>query len=286
MHILKSNFKLCFACIVCSPLMGANIVFDLHGVLINVSHISCMRQLPITAVAQYIALDAPSFKGIQKDWFSFLDMLDDQKPSVDSYDPSGIKVPNIMTHNLTGLRSCADVCSRADYLCSTNNKYFRSEAHRIFMLGLTRAIFTPSSFVRSISWFNDMIDLVIDYKRLGHKVFILSNLNDEHFAALKARYPFHIDFFDGVVISGLVHRAKPDHAIYENILNTYQLNPKETLFIDDQAVNCQAAEACGINSILCPQKRSWLNLWRVQPDVEQVRRLINLTLYRQGQLPA
>jgi putative hydrolase of the HAD superfamily len=149
------------------------------------------------------------------------------------------------------------------------------------MLGLTHAIFTPSLFVHSISWFNDMVDLAIEYKRLGHKVFLLSNLNDEHFAALKAQYPFHIAFFDGVVISGLVHLAKPDCAIYEYLLTTYQLDPADTIFIDDQAVNCTAAQECGITSIVCPQKHSWLNLWSAQPDAEQTRRLIDLAIYRQ-----
>lgn len=266
-----------------NALTAANIVFDLHGVLINVSHTSCMRQLPPLTVAHYLTLDAPSWKDIKKDWFSFLDLLDDQQPVADSYDPSGFKVPTIMTNNLTATRSCAEVCSRAEHVCSTNSTYFRSTAHRDFMLGLTHAVFTPSLFVRSVSWFNDMIDLVIDYKRLGHKVFLLSNLNDEHFAALKAQYPFHINFFDGVVISGLVHLAKPDRAIYEYLLTTYQLDPAETIFIDDQKINCTAASECGVISIVCPQKHSWTNLWSAEPDAEQTRRLIDLTLYHLAQ---
>ena len=283
MRIFKSNLSVLLACISCAPLMAANIVFDLHGVLINVSHTSCMRQLPVTTALQYLALDAPSFKGIQKDWFTFLEQLDDQKPAVNTYDPSGTIVPAIMTNNLTNLRSCADVCARAEHFCTHNENYFRSPAHRAFMLGLTHAIFTPSLFVRSVSWFNAMVDLAIEYKRLGHKVFILSNLNNEHFLALKAQYPFHIAFFDGVVVSGVVGLAKPDRAIYHYLLDAYQLKPEETLFIDDQAINCTAAESCALTSIVCPQKRSWMNLWAQEPDVEQTRRLINLTLYRQAE---
>ena len=284
MHLDTFSFKFFLLSLFCGNfLIAANIVFDLHGVLINVSHISCMRQIPSLTAAQYLAIDAPSFKGIKKDWFAFLDLLDDQKPVADSYDPSGLKLPNIMTNNLTATRSCADICARAEHFCTTNTSYFRSMAHRDFMLSLTHAVFTPLLFVRSVSWFNDMIDLAIEYKRLGHKVFILSNLNDEHFAALKAHYPFHIDFFDGVVISGLIGLAKPDHAIYEYLLKTYQLDPTETLFIDDQATNCTAAQACGIASIVCPQKHSWLNLWAAEPDAQQTRRLIDLTIYRLAQ---
>lgn len=280
MRIIRS---LLFSFFWVNALSAANIVFDLHGVLINISHTACMRQIPALTVTHYLAIDAPSFKGIKKDLFSFLDLLDDEKPAVQAYDPSGTKIPNIMTNNLTGIRSCSEVCTRAEHVCTTNNSYFRSAAHRDFMLGLTQAFFRPSLFVHSVSWFNDMVDLVIEYKRLGHKVFILSNLNDEHFATLKAQYPFHMNFFDGVVVSGFIRLAKPDHAIYNHLLTTYQLTPEETIFIDDQPINCQAAESCGITSIVCPQKRSWLNIWSTQPDAEQTRRLINLALYRQTQ---
>jgi FMN phosphatase YigB (HAD superfamily) len=285
MHIGTFSSKFFLFSLFCGNILTAsNIVFDLHGVLINISHTACMRQIPPLTVAQYVAIDAPSLRGIKKDLFAFLDLLDDQKPVIDTYDPSGIKVPIILTNNLTSTRSCAEVCSRAEHFCTTNNSYFRSAAHRDFMLGLTHAIFTPSLFVRSVSWYNDMVDLAIEYKRLGHKVFILSNLNDEHFEALKKMYPFHIDFFDGVVISGLVGSAKPDPTIYEYLLTTYQLDPAETIFIDDQKINCTAAqEEFGITSIVCPQKYSWTTLWSAEPDVEQTRRLIDLTLYRLAQ---
>jgi FMN phosphatase YigB (HAD superfamily) len=165
------------------------------------------------------------------------------------------------TSYLIGILPCSLLCKQAQELCTTNNPYFRSPEHRIFMFEMTRAIFIPDHFIHTVSWFNDMVDLAITYKQQGHKIFLLSNLNDEHFALLKKTYPHHIDFFDGSIISGLVHLAKPNPAIYHKLLSTYNLNPTETIFIDDQAINCSGAESCGITSIVCPQKRSWTNLW-------------------------
>lgn len=266
-------FFLCSA-----PLMGANIVFDLHGVLIAVRQSTYISMLPMSATAHYLTLDAPSFKGIKKDWFTFLTLLDDTPETTPAYDTSGLPVPKIMTDNLKGTVSCTTVCARAKELYDSKHSYFRSEAHRNFMYHLTCTIFTPELFMQGVSWFDEMIDLAIHYKQQGHRVYILSNLNDEHFAQLQTSYPHHIAFFDGYTVSGQVGLVKPDKALYHLFLATHKLNASETIFIDDQKINCDAAQECGITSILCPTRTSWYHLWHVAPDADQARRLIDLAL--------
>ena len=43
---------------------------------------------------------------------------------------------------------------------------------------------------------------------------------------------------------------KPDPKIYEYILEKYDINPAEAVFIDDNADNIEAAKKFGINTIL------------------------------------
>ena len=43
-----------------------------------------------------------------------------------------------------------------------------------------------------------------------------------------------------------MHLAKPDKAIFEQMLCEAQLVPEETLFIDDSEANCQSASELGI----------------------------------------
>ena len=59
-----------------------------------------------------------------------------------------------------------------------------------------------------------------------------------------------MESFDGVVVSSDVKMIKPNSAIYEYILKTYDLNPCECLFIDDVKANIEAAEEAGIKGFV------------------------------------
>jgi len=83
-----------------------------------------------------------------------------------------------------------------------------------------------------------------------YTLYILSNWSSRAFNLLKSHYPEFVALFDGVVISGQVHMSKPDVAIYEHLLATYNLNPAHCVFFDDQQVNIDAAEQCGIMGVL------------------------------------
>lgn len=54
-------------------------------------------------------------------------------------------------------------------------------------------------------------------------------------------------YFKGTVISGLVKCSKPDHKIFEILLNKYDLKAEECLFIDDSLKNVEAAKELGID---------------------------------------
>ena len=53
-----------------------------------------------------------------------------------------------------------------------------------------------------------------------------------------------------MVVSGKVKMMKPEPAIYDYLLNTHSLNPKETIFIDDLEENILAAKLKGIHGIV------------------------------------
>lgn len=76
----------------------------------------------------------------------------------------------------------------------------------------------------------------------------LSNMPAQVFTYLRERYE-HWQVFQGIVISGEVKLIKPDAAIFEHILQQYQLDPIETAFIDDHAPNVEAARQLGLHAI-------------------------------------
>ncbi len=94
----------------------------------------------------------------------------------------------------------------------------------------------------------ESIQILDRLKADGYRLYVLSNFIRESFEAIRPRFSF-LDRFDGMVISYRVGASKPDRAIYEYLLHTYNLIPKETLFIDDLEANAQGARDAGIAAI-------------------------------------
>jgi glucose-1-phosphatase len=95
-------------------------------------------------------------------------------------------------------------------------------------------------------------------ERLAKKytLYVLSNTNQTHIdwvhEDLKKNH--HISeyeqrFFTKVYYSHEIHLRKPDVEIYEYVLQNANLNAAETLFIDDNYDNVQAAQSIGIQVI-------------------------------------
>ncbi len=94
----------------------------------------------------------------------------------------------------------------------------------------------------------DMIQL---FKQLAQtkRVWVLSNFQDAPFDRLVAMYPF-FHLAKGWVVSAKVNMMKPEPAIYRYLIQTAQLTPNQTVFIDDLPANILAAADHGIAGIL------------------------------------
>ena len=86
-------------------------------------------------------------------------------------------------------------------------------------------------------------------------LFLLSNTNSIHEAAFtKSLEQTHglssiALFFDNAYFSHRLGLRKPDTRTFEHILQKHQLNPSETLFIDDSIQHINAADSIGIKTI-------------------------------------
>ena len=95
----------------------------------------------------------------------------------------------------------------------------------------------------------ESVDLLYRLKAGGQRLLYLSNMHVASIQHLEQTYPFwHL--FDGGLISCHVHMIKPEPAIYASLLDTYDLEAAETVFIDDTEINLVAAERFGIKTIL------------------------------------
>lgn len=87
-------------------------------------------------------------------------------------------------------------------------------------------------------------------KKLGFKIFLLTNLSQAGFEELNKATTFFSQA-DGYVASFEINKIKPEPEIYETLLKKYNLNPTECLFIDDKPENIKGGEALGIDGIIC-----------------------------------
>ena len=94
----------------------------------------------------------------------------------------------------------------------------------------------------------EMKQLLKDIKRQGGRLFLLSNISCG-FAENYHKNPQLKNLFsqfDGLVFSGPLGIAKPDVRIFEYLLNKFNLEANESIFIDDLLVNVEGAQKVGI----------------------------------------
>lgn len=92
-----------------------------------------------------------------------------------------------------------------------------------------------------INWFKvqpineDTVNLAKELKEKGYNLYVLSNMGNKCY-----EYFSNHEFFklcNGIVISAKEHVKKPDEKIFNTLIDRYNLNPEECLFIDDDDTN-------------------------------------------------
>lgn len=95
----------------------------------------------------------------------------------------------------------------------------------------------------------DTVTLLDKLKKANsQRLYALTNWSAESFPVALQRYDF-LQHFEGIIVSGEEKTIKPNPKIYEILLDRYQINPKQSIFIDDNFENIKAAEKFGINGI-------------------------------------
>ena len=91
-----------------------------------------------------------------------------------------------------------------------------------------------------------VLNLIQKLKDNNYKIYLLSNINPYTFEFVNKSGLF--DFVDGYVLSYQEHKIKPYKAIYNVLLERYNLIPNESVFIDDNKNNIETGNSMGIIS--------------------------------------
>lgn len=109
-------------------------------------------------------------------------------------------------------------------------------------------------------------------KRLSknHRLFILSNTNHIHFKKVEKMIIeatgtdiIEEELIECAFLSYEMGMAKPNKAIYQQLMDEAMILPKETLFLDDMLENVKAAENLGIKTVqIIPNKFTILDYFK------------------------
>lgn len=94
----------------------------------------------------------------------------------------------------------------------------------------------------------DMVELLVDLKEAGFRLYLLSNTSVAYHR-FRSEIP-GIRYFDDTLISADVGLVKPDPEIFHLACRRFDIIPSESAFIDDTPINAEAAHHIGMRAFV------------------------------------
>ena len=117
-----------------------------------------------------------------------------------------------------------------------------------------KGVWTYQKKVEEVIWnwpsyidiYTKVFPVLSELKKKGHRIFVLSNTSKVFYDLLEEQLSPIKELLDGFVLSCDIKAIKPDLAMFKEILDKYQLDPTNCVFLDDIEDNTMAAEKLGI----------------------------------------
>jgi HAD superfamily hydrolase (TIGR01509 family) len=229
------------------------IIFDLVGVLFSISKSRVLRRLGSKDLILYYLRKGknPIDEGIM-----LLDRMRKEVPGqfqeVVAY--KGVYLPNCILQWNQGVLTRNEAFGQIQqyFTILDQQHYFTNKNHQRVILDLLSKLFSSQLGIEVYRPVRSTVNLIKELKKSNkYQIYLLSNIDQETFEGIKELYPEIFDLFDGLVTSWHSKLLKPDVAIFEYLLNTYNLSASECCFVDDQIENLNTAQKLGMQTILC-----------------------------------
>ncbi|KJQ76685.1 HAD family hydrolase [Streptococcus oralis] len=99
-----------------------------------------------------------------------------------------------------------------------------------------------------IDIYREVFPVLSELKKKGHRIFVLSNTSKVFYDLLEEQLSPLKELLDGFVLSCDIKAIKPDLAMFKGILDKYQLDPTNCVFLDDIEDNTNSAQKLGIKA--------------------------------------
>ncbi|MDP3889529.1 MAG: HAD-IA family hydrolase [bacterium] len=251
-------------------LVKKHIIFDLNGVLLKTDTLKAVRELGLTTLIGYSLTTGKKPSDIKNVLFKTFNTIQPTGNDCDASDPCGLPLPGLLCDWLKGTKTSEELRKLVLPAIKKNKQWFTNNSEQQLIYRTARMMFNPKRLCNTVTLIKEGLRFVIECKKKGYAVYVLSNFDTETFDLIKEKYPQLFELFDGIIVSGNVHLIKPMPEIYE--LFTKKLPAQNCIFIDDQEENIYAAQGCGITAIHCHKKSPGLLGLGSNPDFDEVRK--------------
>ncbi|SMC62548.1 HAD family hydrolase [Pedobacter nyackensis] len=169
---------------------------------------------------------------------------------------------------------------------SNSTEFFAHKSHHDLFNDFETAAITPAEFragIREAANNNDLTDEEIDAAwnslligvppgihevlltvKQKYRTFLLSNNNETHYnyivEYLKREFNMadNSELFERAYYSQQMFLRKPNVEIFEQVIRENNLDPTETLFIDDSPQHIEGAKLAGLNTLLMTKHPKYL----------------------------
>ncbi len=177
---------------------------------------------------------------IGKEFFKLGDssFITESKTILDQYETGEISTPNFISY----LQNRADKSTKEQVINAWNAILLNFPKYRL-------------DFIKNLT------------SKKKYQFILLSNTNELHINWVQQHISFYSTFkncFDAFYLSHELKLRKPSTAIFQYVMDTHQLAPSETLFIDDTKENTDAAAGLGIH------------IWNNNPNTEDIIDLFSI----------
>lgn len=150
------------------------------------------------------------------------------------------------------------------YSYEEGKKLIGSGAHMMAIRAMSFKEYTNEEFVRYESLFlqkykkkqnettfiyKGIDDLLIDLKKAGYQLFILTN-KPEELAKIVVPLKMDASLFIDVIGASKTNKAKPDPTLFNNCLKKHGINKNDVLYIGDSNVDVELAENALVDCLL------------------------------------
>ncbi len=96
--------------------------------------------------------------------------------------------------------------------------------------------------------YTEVFPVLSEVKKKGHRIFVLSNTSKVFYELLDRELSPLKELLDGFVLSCDIKAIKPDQTMFKKIIEKYQLDPSNCVFLDDIEENTTVAKKLGFNA--------------------------------------